>query len=451
MNKRSLSDIPKGSRVAIYGAGESGQKIMMILQEFRPDVSIRCFLDTYKSDTFHDLPCIRVDDLSTVLDSIDLIVVASAFYPEITSTLRLRGVSNYLVIDRSFYRLPFSTREELRAMSAMIEQCEKRSSHPAATMLDEYIRKVEWDLSELKAYQDTGFLPHGAMVQISKKCNLRCVFCGHEAWKENTGFMDFELLQKVVEEINAIGANMTLVGPQGEPTLHPEFEKIIRYVGKHVPRALLCTNGTALTPSKIEAIVDSGLTSVEISFAGYDAKSYESIYVGADFEKTTRNMQQLSDAIQASGKDISLVIKGIYPYSWNQEDDFESFKAKCFALYERLGIKGRYDISGEPHNFAGNVESGPYDEQLKLFTTKTIANSRPRLCGQLFNPCVHHDGKVSVCGCHDANCRMPIGKIGQESFAAMMQGEQMKEYVISYMERRYDKIPLCRKCDVPYK
>ncbi|WP_169742925.1 radical SAM/SPASM domain-containing protein [Desulfobacter vibrioformis] len=450
MKRICIERIPQNSRVAIYGAGESGRKIKIIIEYLRPDIKILFFIDSFKSFIFEGFQCLKLSEAISQLHEVELILIASAFYRDISNILDIFEIHNYYIIDRCYYRLNFTQSEELKTMERQLEQCKKRSLIPRMNFQDSYIRSIENDLNELKNMQDAGFWPLSIMVQISKKCNLRCLFCGHEGWKENTGFMEFNLFKRIIREIEEYGAPITLVGPQGEPSLHPKFSEFMTYVGMHAVDTLLCTNGTALTQTKIESIVNSGIKEVQISFAGYDKKSYESIYVGAKFESVVRNIKMLSDEIRRSKADIKLVIKGIFPEYARTNETFENFKSKCLSFYDSLNLVGVQSVSNKPHNFAGTIHLGKYFKEIGVHSVKNISNIHPKLCPQLFNPCIHYDGKVSTCGCHDYNCTMQIGDLAQESLLEIMQGNTLQKMIVNYMERRYESLPLCKKCDFPY-
>ncbi len=60
----SLKEIPKNASVALYGTGKRGQDYFKILSACRPDVTIACFIDSFKEDLEASPVVRRVDTIS---------------------------------------------------------------------------------------------------------------------------------------------------------------------------------------------------------------------------------------------------------------------------------------------------------------------------------------------------------------------------------------------------
>lgn len=92
-------DIRTGAGVAVYGAGATGRDIRRRLEERRPDVEVRFFIDTFQEGERDGLPVKRFDMLSPDIFAEITVLVASTAWPEIERTLVEQGVSDYLVFD----------------------------------------------------------------------------------------------------------------------------------------------------------------------------------------------------------------------------------------------------------------------------------------------------------------------------------------------------------------
>ncbi len=120
---RRLSEIPRGAQVAIYGAGEGGSRLLAKLSRSRSDVTPRFFIDDHKSGTKDGLPIERMPAVRQAMAGIDLVLVASAYWPDIAQTLRERGVADFRVVHpRLFYDYLIFTRGEARAAMPLYEQ-----------------------------------------------------------------------------------------------------------------------------------------------------------------------------------------------------------------------------------------------------------------------------------------------------------------------------------------
>src|SRR4051794_18192708 len=65
-------------------------------------------------------------------------------------------------------------------------------------------------------------------IEITNGCPKRCSnctrFCGHH---EEPFFMDFETFKQAIDSMKGFKGIVGIMG--GEPTIHPEFEKFVRY------------------------------------------------------------------------------------------------------------------------------------------------------------------------------------------------------------------------------
>lgn len=71
-------------------------------------------------------------------------------------------------------------------------------------------------------------------IDITNACDRRCSnctrLCGHQ---QKPFFMDFETFKRAVDSLDGYQGIRSLMG--GEPTLHPEFERFIEYLGTKFP------------------------------------------------------------------------------------------------------------------------------------------------------------------------------------------------------------------------
>lgn len=92
-------------------------------------------------------------------------------------------------------------------------------------------------------------------VAINDKCLANCSYCYTNALKNGSNF------ENIVEKAEEIWANMSInekpfqiaIGGAGEPTLHPDFSKFVRYVRSLNIIPNYTTNGMHLTENVLEA------------------------------------------------------------------------------------------------------------------------------------------------------------------------------------------------------
>ncbi|MEM3445930.1 MAG: SPASM domain-containing protein [Candidatus Korarchaeum sp.] len=87
-------------------------------------------------------------------------------------------------------------------------------------------------------------LPREVHLELTNECNLSCSFCYRRSWYPETGFMSPDLFGTLLMELKGEVRSIWLDG-FGEPTLHPEFEGLVKLASRDFDLNLV-TNGTLL-------------------------------------------------------------------------------------------------------------------------------------------------------------------------------------------------------------
>lgn len=100
-------------------------------------------------------------------------------------------------------------------------------------------------------------------IEITKLCNLKCPFCPSSNHKSNLQ-MSFDTFLNVFNKIKN-DASLIYFHVLGEPTLHPMFKEILKYVNSQKVMMAVTTNGTNLKVFDEEIIKLPYLNKVNIS------------------------------------------------------------------------------------------------------------------------------------------------------------------------------------------
>jgi len=105
-------------------------------------------------------------------------------------------------------------------------------------------------------------LPIWAQLNITYKCNLDCSYCSeYDNSKDHVPYAD---LTARIDKIKSLGALLTdLIG--GEPMLHPDLERLMRYVTGSGMSTGMTTNGFLLTEDRLKRLMDAGMGRIQIS------------------------------------------------------------------------------------------------------------------------------------------------------------------------------------------
>lgn len=286
-------------------------------------------------------------------------------------------------------------------------------------------------------------VPWEIYLQISRRCNLRCAMCGHEVWQSNSGIMEQAVFDRILSEAKANGIDtLHILSGQGEPLLHPKvFDMLAQAVAEGFKVGIV-TNGTPLTPARIERLAGLGLAYVQLSFAGWDKQSYEGTYVGANFERTLENLKAVDAALPPGGKTV-FAVKAVAAGDWKTTLE----KTKDFLAGQ--GIQRVFTVTA--NNFGGTVQCGSFNEKHGLWTLKSIDHHRRMPCRVLLKAVgVFCDGTVTACGCYDSNAELKIGNIMENSLVEIRQGAEFKRILDAFRTGDLSGISMCGKCDDPF-
>ncbi|MEB3283073.1 MAG: radical SAM protein [Lyngbya sp.] len=133
---------------------------------------------------------------------------------------------------------------------------------------------------------------------VGNTCNLKCVMCPyHSSLLKPTHTTDFftgnkamswEMMEKLAKECGEQGIAV-LIGSVEEPLLHPkiiDFVQLCREQG--VPRVQITTNGQLLDESRSIALLQAGLSSIDISIDAAEPDTYLRVR-GANLNRVETN------------------------------------------------------------------------------------------------------------------------------------------------------------------
>ncbi len=149
-------------------------------------------------------------------------------------------------------------------------------------------------------------LPTAVNLELTTRCNLRCVMCPKTAGRPRTPpdrMMDPDIFQKVLEEIAPNVYRVDLVG-DGEVLLAGRMlEELLERTKKLGVMVNLCTNGVLLDGAMSELLIKGGLHDMNVSLDAVDPETYRAIR-GANLNKVLNNIRGLNRLKKEFGTDI---------------------------------------------------------------------------------------------------------------------------------------------------
>lgn len=126
-------------------------------------------------------------------------------------------------------------------------------------------------------------------LEVTNRCNLLCETCPRTFEElEKPADLSWELFTRIVDQVPNI-ARVVLHGV-GEPMLHKDLFRMVRYLKDRGTYVLFNTNGTLLNPKKFQAMVDSGLDELRVSLDAADRESYKRVRGKDYFDRIVRDV-----------------------------------------------------------------------------------------------------------------------------------------------------------------
>ncbi len=201
------------------------------------------------------------------------------------------------------------------------------------------------------------FFRNDAMIfEITPRCNLRCAQC-YNVWKNNAGYTDSELSPaQALTLVDAIirqsrCRNFTITG--GEPCLREDLEDIVRFAARRVRQVTLITNGTLLTETRIQSLLDAGVTLFELPLNAVSADLHNRLAWGAlpagapyapPFDAFVRVTEAAADIALHGGQ-----LAFVFVATKHNIHEWEEALKLGIALGGRGFLFNRYNAGGECH------------------------------------------------------------------------------------------------------
>ncbi len=299
----------------------------------------------------------------------------------------------------------------------------------------EQLKKIKF-IRKLALQKKTSFVfPIRFNIEPTNYCNLSCSMCPREL-NRPFGYMDVNLFQKIIDESILYGKRLIItINKDGEPLLHPELPKMVKYAKdmKAAHKINFYTNGILLTETKSCELIKSGLDTIHISIDAFSKETYKKIKNSQKLELVEENVKRLIELKKILHSKTPLVIVKII-HTPDTQNEIKPFINKW------KGIANFVEI-GEYHTWDGSLSNTDQPDQIKA-----AQKTKRYPCAFLwYNPVILWDGRVTTC-CVDYQGKGVIGNINKDFLATIWQGNALQKIRMAHLEGRYDSIPLCNKC-----
>lgn len=280
---------------------------------------------------------------------------------------------------------------------------------------------------ESPAHCVVGQFPLHLDIESTNRCNLRCEYCTRNEMTDAVGDMDPALFEKIIDEGARYGLASIKLNRRGEPLLHRELPRLIRYAKEHgVVDVQFNTNAMLLTQDKARAIIEAGLDRIIFSLDGVDKTSFEAIRPGAVYETVVRNIRDFVALRDAMGSSAPLTRVQMTVSSDNVDQ-----VADYIALWRDVVNKIGFNLRREPMP-AGSEKRG-HGEQYP--------------CPQLWQRmAIYRDGDTVMC-CGDWHKRHLLGNVTRDSVESLWHSQAFQRVRDLHTAGRPAEFFLCKDCE----
>ncbi len=178
----------------------------------------------------------------------------------------------------------------------------------------------------------------GIMIENTVNCNYKCTYCSREIIYNNRAqrSLSLEDLEIIARELQVNNMERVYYLNLGEPFFSKMITDELRIIRKYNPNVVIftSTNGS-LVDSDYKRDGAMLMDHVSFSLDGIDNKTLGSYQVGADFDKTYKNMLDLVSYRNQREKKLPYIDWKYVVFSWN---DRKEHIDKALELAELAGV-----------------------------------------------------------------------------------------------------------------
>ena len=277
-----------------------------------------------------------------------------------------------------------------------------------------------------------GFSGH-VIIELTNSCNLRCKFC--PTWQSmgrEKGFMKFEDFKTIIDQNKNFIKNIDL-NFAGEPLLHKDVFKMVKYATKNNITVLISTNTTTLQNFNYDEIFNSGLDNLVVCLDGTTKDVYAQHRQGGDFEQVLENIKVVTQEKNKRKAKLPWITLQFVVTKNNEsqipdviklakEIGADSLNLKTLSLGSFFSLEKKLELSKEylPKN---NKYS-----RFELKDNKLSLKSRPKFCSWLRQTVIYWNGDVTLC-CYDYNGDLVVGNLFKDGgLKKVLKSKKYKEF-----------------------
>lgn len=279
--------------------------------------------------------------------------------------------------------------------------------------------------------------PPEVWIETTNYCNALCSMCPRERHTRPLGFMDFALFEKLIKEISAHRDTVRRMhlANYGEPLLDKDLCRRIKLAKDYgIRHVYFVTNASLLTPELSEQLILSGLDEFKVSLCGADRETYNATMKGLDFDKTAGNIKgffKVRDKLNVSKPKVTIQYLP-------QSTDGSGITKFLYIFNSFINKKAGDSLFISTLNNYGDGRNYQEIDKEKICS----------ICRYPWRTVVIlYDGKVVIC-CMDYNGVQVLGDVNKDGIERIWNSDKYRMVKNDFKNLRYEKYPVCKRCDL---
>lgn len=303
-------------------------------------------------------------------------------------------------------------------------------------------------------------------VEVSTRCNLKCIMCERTYWQEENKDMTFEQFKYIIGQFPKLKwIGLTGIG---ESFLNKDFLKMLRYVKEKNAFVELYDNFFLVDEKTSRELIEMGIDKFYISLDAATKETYEKLRVGSNFERVINNLKNFFRLKKEMNSDFPQVAFHFVVNKLNVQEI-----SRYIDLAYSLGEKENLDIQFSrmlhsfketenlftevPEEVIREAEQKAHDLGIKVVFNADVPKVKPAMkkCAEWTMPFIFVTGEVIPCcagneaGNREFQKRTALGNIFEAPFKEIWQGEKYRS--LRRMLKQGKVPPPCLTCPLYQK
>ncbi len=286
-------------------------------------------------------------------------------------------------------------------------------------------------------------------VEIFGGCNYKCFMCPQTNGREASFLrkLPYDVYQKIILDALEYGPEAVSLHGSGEPTLHPDLVKMVKFASDRGLYASFFTHGAYLTDELFDRLADAGLDLAAVSVVGHDPERYLR-WMGKDnFYLVLNNLMACRKVMRRRQDKTEFHTRHLVTDWANKDQEVEGYIKNWI---EPLQCKAEIWMM---HNWGGVFVNS-------LYGRADLAQIKQRCsCGRPFAPALEvraggldkHNASVVPCPyVVGQDSKAGFGHLDTQTIAEILSGPQLEDLREAHRSGDFDRISYCRECDQLY-